>query len=258
MPLQNRTALTQYVARRELVLNLFQRILRDFNSGVAGIDEKIFHNLIFQQHSSDSYNSDLWLLNEEFIYFKGSSEALLKNVEIDGVKIFKDEFDEEEQNYIRSLGENRGWKRPDILLFPQEGKCIIVEFKSPEINLADNLLQINKYAGLIHNFSTDEAKINTFYGYLVGESINPFEVRQLDPNFQNNPKFNYLFRPNFPVLGEISGRPDGSLYTEVIQYSVLLERAIMRNKVFIEKLKQKIELTSSEVEVEEVLADQQD
>jgi hypothetical protein len=252
IPLQNRTALTQYVARRELVLRLFERILLQIRQGESGIDESVFHNLIFQQHSRDSYNSDLWLLNEEFIYFKGSSEEMLANVQIDGVKVFRDEFNDAEQEYIRSLGENRLWKRPDVLLFPEEGKCIIIEFKSHDVNLADNLAQINKYAGLIHNFCTDEIQINTFYGYLVGEAINPTEVRQIDPNYVRNYKFNFLFRPNFPVLGELSSRPDGSLYTEVIQYSVLLERAIMRNKVFIEKLKQKIDSTSESIELEEV------
>lgn len=257
VPLQNRTALTQYVARRELVLKLFQKIYDDYTRGVSGIDEGIFHNLIFQQHSNDSYNSDLWLINEDFIYFKGSSESQLGSVEVDGVRIFKDEFNEQEQSYIRSLGENRLWKRPDILLFPQEGKCVIIEFKGPDINLADNLLQINKYAGLIHNLSRDEAKIDTFYGYLIGEAINPIEVRQIDPLFKNNPKFNFLFRPHFPVVGDLSGREDGSLYTEVIQYSVLLERAIMRNKVFVEKLKERIEIATTEVE-SEVVAEEQE
>ena len=50
IPLQNRTALTQYVARRELVLRLFERILLQIRQGESGIDESVFHNLIFQQH----------------------------------------------------------------------------------------------------------------------------------------------------------------------------------------------------------------
>jgi hypothetical protein len=40
------------------------------------ISEEILHNLIFQQSSNDPENSDLWLINEEFIYYKGYSEGI--------------------------------------------------------------------------------------------------------------------------------------------------------------------------------------
>ena len=89
------------------------------------IDEKLLHNLIFQQSSDNPEDSDLWLINEDFIYFKGNSEYRLNEIEIDGQKLLKTEFSLEEEEYLNSLGENRKIKKPDILLFPDEGKCII-------------------------------------------------------------------------------------------------------------------------------------
>lgn len=239
MPLQNRTALTHYVARRKLVLELFDKILRKQleiqKITNRNIDEKLLHNLIFQQSSDNPEKSDLWLINEDFIYFRGKSEGQLGQIEIDGQKIFKEDFTINEEEYIKSLGENRLKKKPDILLFPSEGKCIIIEFKNPEVNVGLHLNQINRYASLIRNFSINDLQIDTFYGYLIGEGIIPQEVRSFDGDFKESYKFDYLFRPSKTIPGE-SNRSDGSLYTEVIKYTTLLERAILRNNIFINKL----------------------
>jgi hypothetical protein len=239
IPLQNKAALTHYVARRKLVLELFDTILtRELEAqktGKRNIDEKLLHNLIFQQSATKPEESDLWLINEDFIYFKGTSEGRLCDIEIDGKKIFKKEFSAEEERYLLSLSENRTIKKPDVLLFPDEGKCIIVEFKNLNVNIADHLLQINKYASLIRNFSDDQFQLETFYGYLIGESIEPRDVRGCDSDFVEAYNFDYLFRPRKAIVDE-NGRRDGSLYTEVIKYSTLLDRAKRRNEIFIRKL----------------------
>ena len=99
IPLQNKRALTHYIARRKLVLDLFQKILNSETVKLKNggrIDEDVLHNLIFQQSSNDPMNSDLWLVNEEYIYFKGISEGLLGQIELDGSKILKDSLTEEE------------------------------------------------------------------------------------------------------------------------------------------------------------------
>lgn len=239
IPLQNKTSLTHYVARRKLVLELFDKILtRELEAqktGKRNIDEKLLHNLIFQQSSSAPEESDLWLINEDFIYFKGNSEGRLCEIEVDGKKIFKKEFSVEEERYLHSLGENRPNKKPDVLLFPEEGKCIIIEFKNTNVNISDYLHQINRYAYLIRNFSEEQFHLETFYGYLIGESIETRDVRSCDGNFIEAYHLDYLFRPREAIVGE-DGRRDGSLYTEVIKYSTLLERSKRRNEIFIEKL----------------------
>lgn len=239
IPLQNKKNLTHYVARRKLVLDLMAKILNRqlvIQQQRENNDESLIHNLLFQKGSADVENSDLWMINEEFIYFKGSSEKQLNKLEIDGKRVFKDKFTEEEERYLSSLGENRKVKRPDVLLFPEEGKCIIIEFKAPHVNASEHLTQIDKYAGLIRNYTEDTFEITTFYGYLLGESIEARDVRGAVSTFEESYQFDYLFRPSAKVVG-FDGRKDGSIYTEVMKYSTLLQRARQRNNIFIDKLK---------------------
>jgi hypothetical protein len=239
IPLQNKKTLTHYVARRKLVLDLLDKILGrklQVQQQKENYDEALIHNLLFQKGSTNTENSDLWIINEDFIYFKGSSEKQLSQLEIDGHKVFKDKFTEEEERYLTSLGENRKIKRPDVLLFPEEGKCIIIEFKAPHVNASDHLTQIDRYANLIRNYTDDKFQITTFYGYLLGESIEPRDVMGTVTRYEHSYQFDYLYRPSENVVG-FDGRTNGSIYTEVIKYTTLLERAKQRNKIFIEKLK---------------------
>lgn len=248
IPLQNRKALTHYVARRKLVLDLFEKILKNKlviqNINARNKTEALIHNLIFKQRTSNADTSDLWLINEDFILFEGSSELTLENLEIGGKKIFRKEEDltEEELDFKNSLKEDRFGKRPDILLFPQEGKCIIIELKSTEAKVSDYISQIQNYATLIRNFSIDEFEFTTFYGYLFGEQINTLDTKAKDPDFKEATHFDYLYRPAKSVAGFFRHRKnqDGTIYTEIMKYSVLLERAKGRNNVFIEKLTQNI------------------
>lgn len=239
IPMQNRKTLTHYVARRKLVLDLLDKILGrklQVQHHKENYDEALIHNLLFQKGSNETEKSDLWIINEDFIYFKGSSEKQLSKLEIDGIRVFKDQFSEEEERYLTSLGENRKIKRPDVLLFPEEGKCIIIEFKAPHVNAKDHLTQIDTYANLIRNYTNDSFHIITFYGYLLGENIEPRDVRGAVSTFEESYQFDYLFRPAAKVVG-FDGRTDGSIYTEVIKYTTLLGRARQRNKIFIDKLK---------------------
>lgn len=135
IPLQDKESLSRYVTHRKLVLDLMVKILRRETNcqnieDTRNVDEKLLHNLLFTQHSDDVYNSDLWMLNEDYLYFRGVSDQPLNQIEIDGVKLFREEVSEEEERYLSSLGENRRIKRPDILLFPSERKCIIVELST--------------------------------------------------------------------------------------------------------------------------------
>lgn len=242
IPLQNRTSLSRYVARRKIVLDLFQKILDKETEKLKNngrIDEDIMHNLIFQQTSTRPEDSDLWLINEEFIYFQGCSENCLKDIQYNGSPIFKEdnELTEEEKNYRFKKGD-ANLKRTDILLFPNEGKCIIIELKAPGIEISDHLNQINKYASLINNLSKDSFKFSTYYGYLIGENIEIDTVRDADSDFKSAYNLDYYFRPYKAIAGKF-GRQDGTLYTEIIKYSTLLERAKLRNKMFIEKLEKK-------------------
>ncbi len=239
IPLQNRTALTRYVARRKIVLELFEKIinkeLKVQNSGDRNINESLLHNLIFKQTSKDSENSDLWLVNEDFIYFKGTSEVSLGNISLGDDTILKDNLSEEEDEYRLKQEGDAQQKRPDILLFPKEGKCIIIELKSPDTKVSNHLNQINRYASLINNLSKDQFRFTTYYGYLIGENIDVDDIQDNDSDFVPAHNLGFIYRPYKRIIGKF-GKDDGSLYTEVIKYSTLLKRALVRNKIFIDKM----------------------
>jgi hypothetical protein len=239
LPLKNRDELAQYIAHRRIVLTYMDILLKNQKKILKDggrISEKILHNLIFQQSNADPENSDLWFINEEFIYFKGFSNVKLSLITIDGELIFKKQFSDEEEHYLHSLGENRLDRKPDVLLFPDEGKCVIIEFKAPAVNVSDHLTQINKYATFIANYTEDKYKMNTFYGYLIGEAIEPMDILSTGTgNWEKPPHFDYMFRPSQNIYND-KGIAIGSLYTEVIKYTTLLERAKKRNEIFIKKL----------------------
>lgn len=125
--------------------------------------------------------------------------------------------------------------RPDIFLYPEEGKCVIIEFKAPEVDASDYLDQITLYASLFNNLSDDEFKIHTFYGYLVGENVDYEAISDKNPYFIEAANLKYIFRPDYPIKGKFD-RSQGNLYTEIIKYSDILERAKNRNRIFLEKL----------------------
>lgn len=239
VPLQNRNALSQYVARRKIVLELFNKILERelvrFRNGER-IDEKVLHNLIFQQHSEDPKSSDLWLINEEYIYFSGASEERFEEITYNGEKIISRELTDEDKRYLESLGERRLHKRPDVLLFPDEGKCLIIEFKAPDVNVAEHLSQIDFYANILLNYTSASLGFTRFYGCLIGEGIEDRDVRGRVSGFIHAPESDYWYRPDTPVVSFERGRPEGCIYTEVIKYTALLKRAMRRNQIFIEKL----------------------
>lgn len=243
VPLQNRTGLTKYIARRKLVLRVFEMVLnRELKKLENGerIDEEILHNLIFHKHSDNPDQSDLWLFDDQFLYFKGTSEYKLDKICIDGTKLIKEKLTKEEEEYkIRNTYDDkkkdRGVLRPDIFLYPEEGKCVIIEFKAPDVDVSEYLDQITLYASLINNLSDDKFKINSFYGYLVGENIDYEAISDKNSYFLEAPNLKYIFRPDYQIKGKFD-RSKGNLYTEIIKYSDILERAKNRNRIFLEKL----------------------
>ena len=245
VPIQNRTTLSKYVVRRKMVVELMDKIINQItnaqNEAARNEDEKLLHNLIFKQHSNNPLTSDLWLINEEYMYFRGCSEQKLSQVKLEGNKIFKDEFDEEEERYLNSLGSKRLSMRADVLLFPSEGKCVIIEFKNPDVNVSDYLNQISKYAYYLANYTKDEYKLHTFYGYLVGESIENQDVWAADGEFRTAPKLDYLYRQPKTIRNKTGEIEIGSLYMEVIKYSVIKQRAEVRNQAFVDTLFHPIE-----------------
>jgi hypothetical protein len=239
IPEQNKETLAHYFARRRLVVEVFERILKremDVQKDAKrSEDERLIHNTLFRQRTANPRQSDLWVLDEEFVYYSGTSDTPLKDVEFNGKKLLRDLSDcsEEDREYLASGGENRTRKRPDILLYPEEGKCIIIELKSPEVNISDCLGQVNKYAGLIYAYCADELPINRFYTYVIGENLNFRDVRLTDSLYKPARNFGYLYGMRAVVA---DGKPDADQYMEAHSYSTILERAKLRNKIFFDFL----------------------
>lgn len=233
-------ALTSIVSRRKIILEVFEKLLLNTlehqEQGThPRVPEEALHNLFFQKHSTSTQSSDMWLFNEEFIYFNGVSEQKLGQLQINGENVLKEKLSKEEKQYITKQKSDAKEIRTDILLFPAEGKCIIIEFKAPDVKVSEHLNQINRYASLINNLSKDKYEINTYYAYLVGERLDIDDIQDNDSDFQSAHSLGFIFRPHKRIIGKF-GKKDGSLYTEIIKFSTLLDRAKLRNLKFINAL----------------------
>lgn len=236
-----RTELLNYLSRRTLVLELLQKALNQQlhcqnTTKKKRNPEAIFHNILFTQHTTNALDSNLWMIDEEYIHFEGISEGELDNVIFRGEPLFKTNLSAEEKEYkIRLNGVNVGNKRPDVLLFPEEGKCIILEFKAPKVQVDKHLNQITQYATIIHALSSDKYPFHSFYGYLIGENKDIYSIIDQDGDFRYSKSLGYVFR-NHKRLADPLHRGEASLYMEIIRYSDLLKRAQLRNKIYTDKI----------------------
>ena len=197
-------------------------------------NEKLIHDLLFKQGSTDAIESNLWILNEDFIHFKGFSNFELRSLKTDGETIIRDDLTEQEKQQLNNYNKDPLGYKPDILLFPEEHKCIIIELKSDTADPKDYLGQAVNYASLMREFAKNEYVVDNFYVYLIAESFDFTSIVRTDPRFQLSQYLEYVFLPYSPVYGGVRGQ--GALYMEVLKYSTLLKRAGLRNSIFTEKL----------------------
>ena len=239
IPQQNKDELGRYIIRRDMVVSLLKlalnnqlEIQKNWKETSQHADkEGLIHNLVFKRRMKNIPN-DLWILNEEFVHFNGCSDIELNKLEINGKKLLRSNIDIDTE--LKRIGiEKKGaleW-RPDIFLYPEEGKCILIEFKNPEVELSKHCDQIQKYAKIIANYSTQ--KFTQFYGFLIGEQIDRLSVPD---RYQIAPYGNYWIYPNEPINNIESGLRIADLYQEIIPLSEIAKRAEIRNKSFAEKL----------------------
>lgn len=240
VPLQGKVNVTKYIASRKMSLKILKLILEkrlavQSKKKKHQNKEQLLHDLIFRQGSIDTFNSNLWILNEDFIHYKGVSECELKGIEVNGEKFLREDLTDEEIRKLTGYNKDHLGKRTDVLLFPEEHKCIIVELKSVEVDVTKYLHQIVDYAGLIRQYAKEQFEITNFYGYLIGENFDFDAVVNAEPDFIRSQYLDYIYIPDKSVNGGIY-RPKGTMYFEVLKYSTLLERAGMRNRVFFDKV----------------------
>ena len=247
IPKQNKDELVRYVIRRDMVVELLKLTLANEltiqkiwaekkakGEKIGNTDrEGVVHDLIFKRRMKGVPN-DLWILNEEFVHFKGCSNIELSKIEIDGEKLLRSDVDIDAA--IKAVGIETGsssvlkWK-PDIFLYPEEGKCVLIEIKAPDEELSKYCDQMQKYAKIIANYS--KLKFTYFFGFLIGEQLT--ELAMPD-RYKKVPYGNYWVYPNEPINDISNGLHIADIYQEVIQLSEISKRAEIRNKSFAEKL----------------------
>jgi len=255
IPQQNKNELTRYIIRRDIVVELL-KLTRDKNleiqkewaikkaegEKIRQDNEGIIHDLIFKRRMKGLPN-DLWVLNEEFVHFDCYSDTALENLVINGEKLLMDNIDIEKA--LSDVGISKDTytlQRPDIFIFPEEGKCILVELKSPDADLSQFTTQNYKYARLIANYSRKPRHFTQFFGFLIGENIDKVSIL---PEWRKVPYGNYRINPSTPIttIDDIEATI-ANIYQEIIPISELAKRAEIRNRSFAEK----IGITSYDIE----------
>lgn len=232
---QNKEELSRYILRREMVANVLKKILgeelksqkQDSVNGKRIQREAIVHDLIFKRKASTNSLNDLWILNEEFLHFEGTSELPLLQIKNEAGELLIDNVPKDVIGQY-NLNLNR---RPDIFLFADEGKCTIIELKAPDVDVSDYLNQMPKYCTLIANYS--KTPIHNFFCYLIGEKFNPMT----DLNEYEETVTGDWIRQDMKIR-RIGGEREtiAKQQIEIIKLSSIQDRAFRRNKSFADKL----------------------
>ena len=242
VPELNKAELLNYTSKRKVILLLIEDILkkrlfiqRTHGKGETDKSETMLHQILFPKKSEDTLNSNLWIINEDYIHYSGISETELGKLSFNGESVLREDLSEKEKENLNAYRKQLD-KRPDILLFPQERKCVIIELKSLSVDITKYLSQVKTYAALLREFAKDDYLIDEFYCYLIGEEFGFDEVKRAENAFQEDFTGNYLFYENDKGVYGGEKRSPAKIRYEVYHYSTLLERAILRNKIFTDKI----------------------
>lgn len=234
---QNKEELSRYVIRREMVTDILKKILSEDlayqklpkGAGKNRNREALVHDLVFKRKSKTTSSlNDLWILNEEFMHFEGCSDLPINQIQTDDGEFLLKAVPKDIIDGLKLKLD----RRPDIFLYPSEGKCLLVEFKEPNVDMSDYLNQLPRYCTLIANFG--RYTFNEFYCYLIGEKINP--ITDLTGDYQEKVNGDWL-RPNIPIVSLDTNRNTiANAQIEIIKLSSIHSRAHLRNKSFASKL----------------------
>lgn len=228
---QDRAELSKYVIRRDIVTQLLHKILKEELScqqydGKRQYKEGIIHDLFFKRKTEAADLSDLWLLNEDFVYYHGCSDSPLSEIKTkNGERFFDANSLQEDERPLLN-------RRPDVYLFDEEETCVVIEFKNKNENLADNTPQVKKYCNIIANRGL--IKIKKFFCYLIGEKL---ISKDLDTSFKETINGDISHSFEIASFDDKYRNPIASGQLELIKLSSLEKRSRNRNKIFAEKLR---------------------
>ena len=202
--------------------------------GKKAQNERIIHSIFFpmKKDSTEVSDHDIWLLSEEYQYYDyiASDKPLSQIRWTDGELLFDGDIDAEWEAVLRKRADDNGAMRPDIAIFSEEGSAIIVEFKAPDVSMDDHVGDLSEYAHLLA--ARSNGKLKKFYGYLVGDTVNPLRMAGWT-RFAAGKGF---FR-SAPLDDPDTGRRFGELYAEVLYFEDIVDRARKRIGVYKDRLK---------------------
>ena len=230
--IENSVNLSSYIMYRKYVLDLFNEGLEYYKKTKQKHNEAFFHNILIQRKSHNTVESNLWMLDDLFLFFEGKSEQSIIDIEIKGQKAIR-ELTKEEEVALKEFDKKRLEKRIDLLFFPEEKQCIIIELKDPKVGTDEGIPQLDRYVQLLANFLKPEFSIEQFYAYLITDNFNKFD----QPNgFKKIYGIEGFVRHSIDILDYDKKLTIANQYTEVIRYTDIYERARKRNKIFMQKL----------------------
>ncbi|MFZ6758122.1 hypothetical protein ACO0K9_13010 [Undibacterium sp. Ji50W] len=232
--------LSQLIVRRAAIVEILDLAcgkklsIQVVDEGVRRKDERIIHSIFFpmRKDSTEIADHDMWLLNEEYHYYDYiASDMPLANIAWDdGEKVFESDIDEEFKKLLATRAEDNEGKRPDIAIFSKEGSAIIVEFKAPGVSMDGHIGDLSEYAQLLA--AKSGGKLKKFYGYLIGDTVNPLRLNGWTPFALGKGWFR-----SDPLIDPYTRQPLGETYFEILHFSDVIERAKKRISVYQEKLK---------------------
>jgi hypothetical protein len=229
--IENTVNLSSYIMYRKYILNLFHEGLEYYKNSNE-YNESFFHNLLMPKKSQNTIDSNLWMLDDLFLFFEGTSEQSIADITIKGQKAIR-ELNKEEIQKLNEFNKKRLERRIDLLFFPEEKQCIIIELKDPKVDMAEGVSQMDKYAELLANFIKPEFSIEYFYTYLITDNFNPYDRPH---GYRKIYGIEGFVRHSVDIIDYYKDRTIANQYSEVIRYTDIYERARKRNKIYMTKL----------------------
>ena len=237
--------LSQLIVRRAAIVQILglacnkQLAVQAPVENVRRKDERVIHSIFFpmRKDSTEVVDHDIWLLSEEYHYYDYiASDVPLADIAWDsGEKVFDSDIDESLARLLARRAGDNGGKRPDIALFTKEGAAVIVEFKAPGVSMDEHIGDLSEYAHLLA--AKSGGRLKRFYGYLVGDTVNPLRLTSWTPFPTGKGWF-----LSSPLQDPVTRQLLGETYFEILHFSDVIDRAKKRIGVYQEKLRINLEL----------------
>lgn len=233
--------LSQLVVRRANLIDVLDMAVNEGLSVQSSLpdgkrrrNEALIHNIFFpmRKDSEEVSDHDVWLLSEEYHYYDYiASDKPLSQIKWAGSEnLFEADIDVEVSKMLAKIADENSGGRPDLALFHEEGSAVIVEFKAPGVSLDEHVGDLTEYATLLA--AKSNGRLKKFYGYLIGDTVNPVRLQ----GYNKLPGANGFFNTS-NIREPETQVAIGQLYSELIFYKDVVERSRKRIGVYRERLK---------------------